>query len=233
MKRFDIVDLGIVDYLDAYRVQISKLNEVLNENSKETVYLLEHPPVYTLGRTSKLEEIKTVLNDSINYPKNISREPDTKDSFLINEIKAFWTNRGGGITYHGPGQIIIYPVINPKGKEKNLNAIFSFFEKFIMFILSKYNISSFTDPENRGVWTDKGKIASIGIGVKKWVLYHGISLNINCNLKNFSFINPCGIENCKVINLNDISKYKISVEEIKNLIDIEFNNFWIEYWKNI
>lgn len=232
-QRFEIVDLGILDYIKAWEIQKKCFSGLSENRGKETVFLLEHPNVYTLGRLSSLNEIKTCVSTGIKKPENIAREPDEKESFLIDGIPAYWVNRGGKITFHCPGQLIIYPIIAPKKGERDLDLLIGFFEKLIISICARYGIEGFCDASKRGVWTTRGKLASIGIGVKKWIIYHGIALNISADLSFFSKINPCGIDNCKLTNLNDLTDIKPSVNDIKKIIIEEFNKYWDIYWKNL
>ena len=118
------------------------------------------------------------------------------------------TNRGGKITYHGPGQLICYFVVDLKKRKKDIRKFITLIEETIIESLSKFNIKTFGDPKNIGIWTDhKGeinKVAAIGVRVSKWIAYHGFSININNDLSKYKNIVPCGIKDKGVINLKEI-----------------------------
>jgi len=139
-------------------------------------------------------------------------------------------NRGGGITYHGLGQLVVYPIIAIKGKERNLNRLLSFFEELTIQLCLQYDVKAFAVDGKRGVWTKSGKLASIGIGIKKWILFHGISININCDLSYFDMINPCGIAGCKMVNLSQLTRKDVNMPEIKNFFIDRMEEFWRVFW---
>jgi len=178
-----------------YDVAVKLLEERLldiNSNKKgDLIWLLEHEEVYTGGNNYKEDEI------------------------LNKNIKLIKTNRGGKITYHGPGQLICYFVIDLKKREKNIRKFITLIEKTIIESLSEFNIKSFSDPKNIGIWVkDKNninKVAAIGVRVSKWIAYHGFAININNNLTKYQNIVPCGILDKGVTNLKSINdqNYKI------------------------
>ena len=135
----------------------------------------------------------------------------SKESEILDKsIKIIKTNRGGKITYHGPGQLICYFVIDLKKRKKDIRKFISTIEKTIISTLKHFNIEAIADKKNIGIWyKDKSelkKIAAIGVRVKKWIAYHGFSINFNNNLDYFNKIIPCGIKDKKVISINQISK---------------------------
>ena len=172
-----------------YDVAIKFLEERvidINNNEKgDLIWLLEHEEVYTAGTSYKEEEI---LNKEINLIK---------------------TNRGGRITYHGPGQLICYFVINLKQRQKDIRKFISLIEKTIIESLYEFNIKSFSDPKNIGIWVDDKssikKVAAIGVRVSKWIAYHGFAININNDLSKYHNIIPCGIKDKAVTNLKAIN----------------------------
>ena len=187
-----------------YDVAINFLEERLveiNEGKKEElIWILQHEEIYTAGTSYKDEE---VLNKKINLKK---------------------TNRGGKITYHGPGQLICYFVINLKKRDKDIRKFITLIEKTIIQSLSDFNIETFGDPKNIGIWTNhKGKIckvAAIGIRVSKWIAYHGFAINISNDLLAYKKIVPCGIKDKGVINL-----IKIKKQNYENIKDSLIKNF--------
>ena len=187
-----------------YDVAIKFLEERLmdvNSNKKgDLIWILEHKEIYTAGSNYKEEEI---LNKNINIIK---------------------TKRGGKITYHGPGQLICYFVIDLKKRERDIRKFVTLIEKTIMQSLSEFNIKSFSDAKNIGIWTNHKKnickIAAIGIRVSKWIAYHGFSININNNLLKYKNIIPCGISDKAVINLKEIDD-----QDYRNLAKIIISKF--------
>ena len=182
-----------IDFLE------TRLIDIAANRGKELIWLLEHEEVYTAGTNYQEDEI---LNKKINLIK---------------------TNRGGKITYHGPGQLICYFVIDLRRRNKDIRKFVSLIEKTIIKSLSEFNIKSFSDPKNIGIWindkTDIKKIAAIGIRVRKWVAYHGFSINVNNDLIRYENIVPCGILDKGVTNLK-----KIKNQDYKSLGDIVIDN---------
>ena len=173
----------------------------INDNKKgNLIWLLEHEEVYTAGTSYKDEEI---LNKDINLIK---------------------TNRGGKITYHGPGQLICYFAIDLKQRQKDIRKFITIIEKTIIESLSEYKIKSFNDSKNIGIWVnDKAnikKVAAIGVRVSKWIAYHGFAININNDLTKYRNIIPCGILDKGVTNLKDINNQNYNM-----LGDVIINNF--------
>ena len=187
-----------------YDVAIKFLEERLmeiNSNKKgDLIWILEHEEIYTAGTSYKEEEI---LDKGINMIK---------------------TNRGGKITYHGPGQLICYFVIDLKRRQKNIRKFITLIEKTIIESLFEFNIISFVDPKNIGIWVndkeDIKKVAAIGVRVSKWIAYHGFAININNNLTKYQNIIPCGISDKGVTNLKSIDDQNYNI-----LSDIIVKNF--------
>tara|TARA_B100001939_G_C16788486_1_gene550273 strand:+ start:61 stop:681 length:621 start_codon:yes stop_codon:yes gene_type:complete len=173
-----------VKYEDAITFMEKRLHEISDKNSNNLIWILEHEEIYTAGTSYNEKEI---IDKSINVIK---------------------TNRGGKITYHGPGQLICYFVIDLKKDKKDIRRFISIIEKSIIDTLSSYNIKTFADKENIGIWHDNNnqikKVAAIGIRISKWIAYHGFSINISNDLKKYESIIPCGIQNKGVTNLKTI-----------------------------
>jgi len=173
-----------VNYEDAITFLEDRLSLVFHNKDRELIWTLQHNEIYTGGSSYKESEI---LNKS---------------------IKLIKTNRGGKITYHGPGQLICYFVIDLRNKKKDIRNFVCTIEKTIIQTLDQFNIKSFADRNNVGVWTKNKKkiekIAAIGIRVSKWIAYHGFSININNDLNKYKNIIPCGIKDKGVTNLKSI-----------------------------
>ena len=190
-----------VKYEDAITFMEKRLHEISEKNSNDLIWILEHEEIYTAGTSYNEKEI---IDKSINVIK---------------------TNRGGKITYHGPGQLICYFVIDLKKDKKDIRRFISIIEKSIIDTLSSYNIKTFADKENIGIWYDNNnqikKVAAIGIRISKWIAYHGFSINISNDLKKYESIIPCGIQNKGVTNLKTIKDQnynKLDDKLIENFI---------------
>ena len=189
-----------VNYLE------QRLEKIYTGKAKDLIWILEHEEVYTAGTSYKENEL---LNKNIRLVK---------------------TNRGGKITYHGPGQLICYFVIDLKKRKKDIRKFITLIENTIIESLRDFNIDSFGDSKNIGVWTKKNndinKVAAIGVRVKKWIAYHGFAININNDLTKYKNIIPCGISDKGVINLKkiknqDYNKLKqIVIEKFTKNLDI-------------
>ena len=173
-----------VKYEDAIEFMEKRLSEIDKKNSNDLIWILEHKELYTAGTSSSENDI------------------------LDKSIKIIKTNRGGKITYHGPGQLICYFVIDLKKDKKDIRKFITVLEKTIINTLKFYGIETFADKENIGIWYNDNnkikKIAAIGVRVRKWIAYHGFSININNNLKKYDAIIPCGIKNKGITNLKNI-----------------------------
>ena len=190
-----------VKYNDAIQFLEKRVEEVHHKKSNELIWILEHAPIFTAGKTYKKNEI---LNNKINLVK---------------------TSRGGKITWHGPGQLICYFVIDLKKRNRDIRKFLILIEKTLIETLEKYQIKSFSDRKNIGIWVKKKnsvkKVAAIGIRIKNWIGYHGFSLNINNELKYYKKIIPCGIKDKGITNLKLIKNQnykKIKDEIIYNFI---------------
>ena len=191
-----------IKYEYAMKFMEKRLLEIYHKNSKDLIWTLRHKNLYTAGTSYKDTEI------------------------LDKSIKIIKTNRGGKITYHGPGQLVFYFVIDLNKRGKNIKKIINAIEKTIIDTLKNYNIKCFADRKNIGIWFEHksgkiDKIAAIGIKVKKWIAYHGFALNISNDLNVYKKIIPCGIRDRGVSNLNKIKKqnYKnIENDLIKNFL---------------
>ena len=189
-----------VKYKEAINFLESRLDDINTNKAKDLIWILEHEEIYTAGTNYKEKEI---LNKNIELIK---------------------TNRGGKITYHGPGQIICYFVLDLKKREKDIRKFITLIEKTIIESLSEFGIKSFGDPKNIGIWINHKneikKIASIGIRISKWIAYHGFAININNDLMKYKNIIPCGIADKGISNLKTIKD-----QNYNNLDAIIINNF--------
>ncbi len=189
-----------VKFNEAIKILEERLIDINNNVKGDLIWILEHDEVYTAGTNYKEEEI---LDKNINLIK---------------------TNRGGKITYHGPGQLICYFVIDLKKRQKDIRKFITVIESSIIDSLKEFNISTFGDPKNIGIWINKKntkkKIAAIGVRVSKWIAYHGFAINISNDLSKYKKIIPCGILDRDVTNLKEIND-----QNYDNLSDIIVKNF--------
>ena len=190
-----------VNYLDAIKFLEDRVVEINNNQANELIWILEHPSTFTAGPSSNKRDI---LDKSIDIIK---------------------TSRGGKITWHGPGQLICYLVINLNNRKRDIRKFVNIIENSIIHSLKSFGIECFSDRKNIGIWSklnnkDK-KVGAIGIKVKRWIAYHGFSININNDISNYQKIVPCGIKDKGIATLKEINNRnynKLSDVIIKNLV---------------
>ena len=184
-----------IPYKKAMFILEKRVKQVESGTKKELLWILEHPTTYTGG--IRLD----------------------KSDILDKKIRVIITNRGGKITFHNPGQIIIYLVINLNKRKRDIRLLVKTIEKSIIEILKIYKIKAYSDRKNIGIWVEDQKISAIGIRVKKWIAYHGCSININNNLSGYKKIIPCGLSNKKVTSLKNlgVKKFYNLKENIKKV----------------
>ena len=189
-----------IDYIESMKVLEQRVHDVFLGKKDELLWIIEHKPVYTAGISSK------------------------KIDLLDKKLNVIKTNRGGKYTYHGPGQKVVYFVLNLNKREKDIKKLVGKIENCIMEILKEYKIESYTDNKNIGIWVgskkNSMKIAAIGIRVKKWIAYHGFSLNISTDLSKYNKIIPCGIKDKGITSLKNIG-----VNNYNNINEIIINKF--------
>ena len=187
-----------IKYDEAIRFMEARLSDLNEKKGEELIWILEHDEIYTGGTNYKENEI------------------------LDKSIKVIRTNRGGKITYHGPGQLICYFVIDLKKRKKDIRKFIKLIEKTIIETIKFYKIETFADRDNIGIWhniKNVKKVAAIGVRVSKWIAYHGFAININNDLSKYKAIIPCGIKNKGITNLS-----KIKNQNYENLGNILIQN---------
>jgi lipoyl(octanoyl) transferase len=185
--------LGRIEYQAGLRIQEERLTDCLQEG-KETVILLEHEPVYTIGR--RLDKSSLRLVEQLPHP-------------------IFETNRGGQATYHGPGQLIGYPILDLRTRGRDLHSYLRKLEDLLIDLLKEFGISGDKIPGKTGVWVQDRKIASIGIGVRKWVTMHGFALNVANDLGGFQNIIPCGLPGVRMTSISTETGEEVSLETVR------------------
>ena len=197
-----VQDLKRKNFLDTLQIQESLRNKVLKNNTDNYLILVEHDHVYTLGKNANSNNI------------------------LNSTCEIIQTQRGGDVTYHGPGQLVAYPIINLKKKKIGVKNYISMIEKLISNILIDYNLEPQILKEETGVWVRDKKIASIGIHVTRGVTMHGLAINVNTDLSYFDNIISCGIQGVKMTSLDKELGKKIRMNDIKKSLITHFNQIF-------
>lgn len=200
----EVRDLGTMDYREALEVQKDVLEKRIKGKAPDTLILVEHYPVVTLGRLSEKSEIID------------------KDFFDREGISLVNTGRGGRATYHAPGQLVVYPVIDLAGKKKDISFYIDFLEKTVVNSLARLGVPAERNTEKRGVWVRGRKTAFTGIAVKKWVTYHGVSVNLNNEVDAFARITPCGDAGIKVISAKQVLGRDVDMSEARKVFAEQF-----------
>ena len=200
-------DLGLIDYNDAWNLQKEIFTKRVNSEIEDILFLLEHPNTYTLGKTADRENLKG------------------SEWFLkSNQISVYDIDRGGDITYHGPGQIVGYPIIDLGNWQKDTHKYLRALEEVIIKTCVEYNLVCERNPKHTGVWIGDRKIAAIGIKVSRWITMHGFALNVNTDLNMFEGIIPCGIQDKSVTSLKKELNRKVSLSAVKEKLVKNFKS---------
>jgi len=199
--KFEIFDLGLTNFRQSWDFQKSMLLRVKQKELSSALILCRHLPVITLGRSGKKENI--LAGDSQLKKLN---------------IKTYEVERGGDVTYHGPGQLCIYPVIDLANFKKDINWYLRSLEALLLDVLSDFGIKAQTQSGLTGIWVKQKKIASIGIAIKNWITFHGASLNLkNDDLANFSLIRPCGMD-IIMTSMEGILNQEVRFDKVKRVL---------------
>ena len=191
-------DLGFIDYKEAWDLQKEIFSKRASGEVEDFLFLLEHPNTYTLGKTAHKENLK-----------------GTEDYLKENQISVYDIDRGGDITYHGPGQIVGYPIVDLNNWFKDTHKYLRALEEVIIKTCAEYNLSCERNPKHTGVWVEDRKIAAIGIKVSRWITMHGFAFNVNTDLNLFNGIIPCGIQDKSVTSLSKELNREIETQEVK------------------
>jgi lipoyl(octanoyl) transferase len=198
-------DLGIIDYKEAWDFQKEIFSEKLLGNIDDVLLLLEHPNTYTLGKTADKQNLK-----------------GSEVYLRENHISVYDIDRGGDITYHGPGQIVGYPIIDLNNWYADAHKYLRALEEVIIKTCTEYNLQCERNPNYTGVWVNDKKIAAIGIKISRWITMHGFAFNVNTDLNLFDGIIPCGIRDKAVTSLKYELKMNIDISKVKQQL---LNNF--------
>ncbi len=224
MRDAFLLDLALTDYREAHDLQLAAVAARVDKRlAVNLVIMIEHPSVFTLGRRGGLENL-TVPSSYLDA-RGIQVEP---------------IERGGNITYHGPGQLVVYPVIDLKATRMKVVDYVSGLEEAMVRTVAHWGIAASGDADNRGVWIGKRKLGSIGITVRRGVTFHGLALNINTDLTPFGWINPCGLKDCEMTSVAKEYGQPISMatarkrmqQQLADVLRLEFRPIDLEALKN-
>ena len=205
-----VKDLGLIDYKRAYILQKECVDELLG-GGFQSLLLCEHPVVLTLGRLA--DEKNNLISE---------------DELIKRGIKVHHIDRGGDITLHAPGQLVIYPILNLTDFGKDLRRYLHRLEQVAIDLLGDFDIVGSRVSGQTGVWTGERKIASIGIGVRKWISFHGLAINVNMDLDLFSMIKPCGLD-VEMTSISEIKKKTVHMQKVKErIVDHFCRNFQLD-----
>ena len=207
----EFIDLGLISHQEAEKIQLNRLAQVMEGTAGDTLYLLEHPPVVTLGRQGGLENL-------------LISEETLKDM----GAEVVQTARGGNITCHYPGQLVVYPVMRIEKRRGGIKKFFHDMEETAIRTAGRFGVEATRSEGRPGVWVGPGKLCSIGIGVKKWITYHGLSFNVSSDMKLFDAITLCGLHGAHPTSLSREAGKEISTEEVKNVFREEFGKIFAD-----
>ncbi len=197
-----LLDMGLVPYENALKEQENILTNRIADLTEDTVLLLEHYPVVTLGRSFN----DTGLRDA--------------DFFARKNISIVRADRGGGITYHSPGQLVIYPIVRIDPASRDISSFIDILEIMVVAALGDLGVDTQRDPFRRGVWATGKKIAFTGIKFKRWVSCHGVAVNINNDISAFEMMDPCGEPGTKVTSASILSGKPLDMNEVKKVFSV-------------
>jgi lipoate-protein ligase B len=212
-----IVNLGLAKYLEVLDLQ-RRLVKLRQEGKVPDVLLLvEHEPVITLGRRGNTGNI-------LSTPEELS----------IQAIKIHQVERGGDVTYHGPGQLVVYPIVHLTQRKLSVGSFVDLLEKTIIQVLADFGIQADRDPQHRGVWVSHLKVAALGVAIRRWVSFHGIALNVSPNMDHFCHIKPCELKSEQVTSMASLLGKNPSMEEVIKKVVVRFVELfpgkWGETW---
>ncbi len=208
------VNLGLTDYKEAWDLQHDLWSRRVQGELPDLLLLLEHPHVITLGRRGNRS--------------HLIASPEVLEAM---KISIFHVERGGDITYHGPGQMMVYPILDLRDYGYRLIRYVDQLEEVILRVLKDFGIEGRRDPFNRGVWVEGDKIASIGVAIKRWVSFHGLALNYETDLKYFDLIDPCGLVGTKMTTMEKILGVKISQKTLMERLRFHFSAIFERVWE--
>ncbi len=208
-RKLDYCDLGFIDYKQAWDLQKEIFSKRVKDEVEDTFFLLEHPHTYTLGKVAEKENL-------------ISNDEQLKEL----GVSVYEIDRGGDITYHGPGQIVGYPIIKLSNWKEDTHEYLRALEQIIMNVCADYGLKTERNSKYTGVWIGNRKIAAIGIKISRWTTMHGFAFNVNTDLAYFGGIIPCGIKDKEVTSLKKELGKEVDIEEVKEKLVNQFKDIF-------
>jgi lipoate-protein ligase B len=196
-NRVAVWQLGVMEYGAAYQLQKKLHQQRVAGEVKDTLLLLEHPPTITVGKAGSTENILV-----------------PRETLHQMGISLYFVDRGGDVTYHGPGQLVGYPILDLSSRGGDLKRYVRDLEEVLIRTLDDFSIMAGRDPEHVGVWVGQKKIASIGLNIRDWVTMHGFALNVSTNLEGFSLIHACGVKDRKTVSMKGLLASQPSMEHL-------------------
>ena len=209
-----IIDLGLMDYKKAWDLQRDLWSRRVKGELPDLLLFLEHPHVITLGRRG-----------------NRSYLIASQEVLDAMAIPIYHVERGGDVTYHGPGQLVVYPILDLKGYGYRLIRYVDQLEEVILRTLKDFGMEGKKDSLNRGVWVNGEKIASLGVTIKRWVSFHGLAVNYETDLSYFDLIHPCGLVGKKMTSMEKILGEKVPRESLIERIRLHFKEIFLRDWE--
>lgn len=197
----EILDLGTREYQEVWRLQKELVAQRRAGLIPDTLILVEHPPVFTVGRGGR--------------PSPPTPLPSRRERSGVAGVRTLIVERGGDITFHGPGQLVGYPIIDLQDRGRDLHRFLRDLEEVLIRTVRDFSLDAQRRPGLTGVWVGPKKIASIGIAVQRWVSYHGFALNVSVDLSYFRMIRPCGLDGAVMTSLSALLGREISITEVK------------------
>lgn len=201
-----VCQLGLIEYSDAHHLQRRLAGQRMEGRISDTLLLLEHPPTITVGKSGKLKNLLV-----------------SKEQLAERGISLFFADRGGDVTYHGPGQLIAHPIIDLSARGKDIRRYVRDLEDVVIRTLDDFGIKAHRDDMYTGVWVDESKIAAIGISVRRWITMHGFALNIRLNREHFSLIKPCGILDRGVTSISEVLSQDVPMVKVTERLIAHFS----------
>ena len=202
-KKWLCLELGTLEYREAWNLQTSlvaaRKKRIID---RDVILLLEHPPVFTLGRRGGLDDL------------TVSRDLLEKAGISVIQVE-----RGGVITFHGPGQLIMYPIIDLNAARMRVVDYVEKLEEIMIRTVAEWGIIAERNPLNRGIWVGNKKLGSIGIAIRRGICFHGMSLNVNTSMKHFGWMNPCGLKQVKISSIQRELSRKVSMSKVCRAVE--------------
>jgi len=201
-----VYQLGLIGYSEAYHLQEELLRQRVNDEIMGTLLLLEHPPTITIGKSGKLENVLA-----------------SRAQLASEGVSLFFVDRGGDVTYHGPGQLVAYPIIDLRKRGGDVHQYVRDLEEVIIRTLNDFSIMACRDRNHAGVWVRGKEIAAIGLRISRWISMHGFALNVNTDLEQFSLINLCGLSDRKATSISNLISQDIPIETVAERLLAHFS----------